>query len=120
MTGAVRPEKAEAATTGMNGGEESDRVVVPMNAAEQSAGAKPARRRWGREGREPRRTPVRSRTPPTQDGRGVSQGLAGVRKAARERKQERFTALLHHLTVDLLRESFLRFEARARRREWTG
>jgi len=32
--------------------------------------------------------------------------LRGVRKVARERKQERFTALLHHLTVDLLRESF--------------
>jgi hypothetical protein len=35
----------------------------------------------------------------------VSQGLGGVRQVARERKQERFTALLHHLTVDLLRES---------------
>jgi retron-type reverse transcriptase len=36
----------------------------------------------------------------------MSQGLNGVRKAARERKQERFTALLHHLSVGLLRESF--------------
>jgi group II intron reverse transcriptase/maturase len=36
----------------------------------------------------------------------MSQGLDGVRKAARERKQERFTALLHHLSVDLLRDSF--------------
>ena len=44
--------------------------------------------------------------PPAQDGSGVSQGLAGVRKAARERRQERFTTLLHHLTVDLLRVSF--------------
>jgi hypothetical protein len=32
--------------------------------------------------------------------------LAGVRKAARERKQERFTTLLHHLTIDLLREGY--------------
>jgi group II intron reverse transcriptase/maturase len=32
--------------------------------------------------------------------------LAGVRKAAREGKETKFTALLHHLTVDLLRESF--------------
>jgi retron-type reverse transcriptase len=45
-------------------------------------------------------------TPPAQDGRGVSQGLAGVRKVAKERKQERFTTLLHHLTHDLLRTSF--------------
>jgi RNA-directed DNA polymerase len=36
----------------------------------------------------------------------VSQGLGGVRQTARVRKQERFTALLHHLTIDLLRGSF--------------
>jgi RNA-directed DNA polymerase len=47
-----------------------------------------------------------SRTHPTQSGARVSQGLAGVRKAAREGKESKFTALLHHLTVDLLRESF--------------
>ena len=46
-------------------------------------------------------------TNPTQGGKkGVSQGLAGVRQAARERKGERFTALLHHLTPELLRASF--------------
>jgi len=45
-------------------------------------------------------------TYPTQSGKGVSQGLAGVRKAARENKEMKFTALLHHLTIDLLRESF--------------
>jgi len=47
-----------------------------------------------------------SRMRPTQSGRRMSQGLPGVRKAARERKQERFTALLHHLNVRLLRDSF--------------
>ena len=45
-------------------------------------------------------------TSSTQSGIRVPQGLAGVRKAARESKEGRFTALLHHLTVDLLRESF--------------
>jgi hypothetical protein len=45
-------------------------------------------------------------THPTQSGKGVSQGLAGVRKAARGNKEMRFTALLHHRTVDRLRESF--------------
>jgi len=44
-------------------------------------------------------------THPTQSGARVSQGLAGVRKAAREGKETKFTALLHRLTVDLLRES---------------
>jgi RNA-directed DNA polymerase len=38
-------------------------------------------------------------TSPTRSGERVSQGLGGVRQVARERKQERFTALLHHLTL---------------------
>jgi RNA-directed DNA polymerase len=45
-------------------------------------------------------------TSPTQSETRVSQGLEGVRKAAREHKEMKFTALLHHLTVDRLRESF--------------
>jgi RNA-directed DNA polymerase len=43
----------------------------------------------------------------------VSQGLAGVRKAARENKEMKFTALLHHLTADLLRESFYALKRKA-------
>ncbi len=54
-----------------------------------------------------------SNTRPTQSGKGVSQGLAGVRKAAREHKEMKFTALLHHLTVDLLRESFYSLKRKA-------
>ena len=38
-------------------------------------------------------------------------GIARCAKAARERKQERFTALLHHVTVDLLRDSFYALQA---------
>jgi hypothetical protein len=52
-------------------------------------------------------------THPTQSGKGVSQGLTGVRKAARENKEMKFTALLHHLTVDLLRESFYSLKRKA-------
>ncbi len=43
-----------------------------------------------------------SSTRPTQSGTRVSPGLAGVRKAAREHKETKFTALLHHVTIDLL------------------
>ena len=50
---------------------------------------------------------------PTQSGKRMSQGLDGVRKAARERKQERFTALLHHLSVGLLRDSFYALQRKA-------
>ena len=40
-------------------------------------------------------------------GRGrVSQALGRLRKAASQKKKEKFTALFHHLSVDLLRESF--------------
>jgi hypothetical protein len=35
------------------------------------------------------------------------------RKAARENKEMKFTALLHHLTVDLLRESFYSLKRKA-------
>src|ERR1039457_1086923 len=54
-----------------------------------------------------------SGTHPTQSGARVSQGLAGVRKAAREGQEIKFTALLHHLTVDLLRESFYALKRKA-------
>jgi group II intron reverse transcriptase/maturase len=36
----------------------------------------------------------------------VSQGLERIRQAARERKKERFTALLHHISVASLAEAF--------------
>ena len=42
----------------------------------------------------------------TQSRGVVSQGLEGVREAARKSKQTKFTALLHHLTVERLRGSF--------------
>src|SRR5947209_7774095 len=50
---------------------------------------------------------------PTQSGGSMSQGLARVRQAAKENKELKFTALLHHLTVDLLRESFYRMKREA-------
>ncbi len=49
----------------------------------------------------------------TQSRGSVSQGLDRVRQAARQRKKERFTALLHHVTVDLLREAFLALKRHA-------
>lgn len=54
-----------------------------------------------------------SGTHPTQSGARVSLGLAGVRKAAKEGREQKFTALLHHLTVGLLRESFYALKRKA-------
>jgi group II intron reverse transcriptase/maturase len=56
---------------------------------------------------------IQPHTSPTQSGERVSQGLNGVREAAKERKQERFTALLHHLNVDLLRKSYYALKRQA-------
>jgi len=56
---------------------------------------------------------VQSHMSPTQSGKHMSQGLNGVRQAAKERKQERFTALLHHLSLSLLRDSFYALKRQA-------
>jgi RNA-directed DNA polymerase len=98
-----RSAKALSHKAGMHVPEKSDRAEVPMNQpnkGEQSSAE-------AGEGRARIKENIgQSNTSPTQSGERVSQGLSGVRQAARERKQERFTALLHHLTVDLLRDSF--------------
>jgi group II intron reverse transcriptase/maturase len=49
----------------------------------------------------------------TQSETSVSQGLEGVRKAAKESKELKFTALLHHMTVGLLRDSFYALKRKA-------
>src|SRR5271157_6301695 len=83
--------------------EESHDAIVPMKPPNKGAQA-PAEVVEGRASI--KENTVESSTHPTQSGERVSQGLGGVRRVARERKQERFTALLHHLTVDLLRDSY--------------
>src|SRR5712671_4693991 len=90
--------------------EESDSGTVPMNHSNKS-GKPPAESEEGR----PliKENTHQSSTHSTQSEARVSQGLAGVRKAARERKGMQFTALLHHLTVGLLRESFYALKRKA-------
>ena len=105
-----RPEKAQSRNAGMHASEGSDHAIVPMNqpnneevfSAEAGEG-----RAWAKE------NIVQSNTSPTQSGKRVSQGLSGVRQAAKARKQERFTALLHHVTLDLLRDSFYALKRKA-------
>src|SRR5213592_2714244 len=82
--------------------EESHSGIVPMNHSNKDG--KPSAE--SAEGRPlTKENAGQPNTHSTQSGKGVSQGLAGVRKAARENKEMKFTALLHHLTVDLLRRS---------------
>ncbi len=105
-----RSAKAKNRTAGVNVQEKSDCAVVPVNQPNKEAQAS-AEVGEGRALVE--ENIARSYMSPTQSGKRMSQGLRGVRKAATERKQERFTALLHHLTVDLLRDSFFALQRRA-------
>ena len=107
---AGRPEKANSRNAGAHGAEESDRAEVPMNQPNKEAQAT-AEAGEGR-GRT-KENIAKSSMPPAQNGKGVSQGLSGVRRVARERKQERFTSLLHHLNVDLLRQSYYALKRKA-------
>jgi retron-type reverse transcriptase len=43
----------------------------------------------------------------------VTQALERIRQAARQRKKERFTALLHHVNIDTLRVAFFALKRRA-------
>src|SRR5215218_3679353 len=88
----------------MHGQERSDPAIVarkPTNVAGRPA-AEPVERRAGAEGNADQR-----RTRRAQDRVSVSQALGRVRRAARQRRRERFTALFHHLSPGLLREAFL-------------
>jgi RNA-directed DNA polymerase len=103
----------------MNGHEKSDPAIVAMKltnkaepSAERSAGepyaAESVEQRAGTKGNAGQQSTRR-----TQSRESVSQALERIRKVARERKKERFTALLHHINIDLLEEAFFELKANA-------
>src|SRR5947209_685917 len=83
--------------------EKSDSAIVagkPTNKAEQSV-AEPVEPRAEAEGNANQQSTRRA-----QDRESVSQALERIRQAARQRKKEKFTALFHHLTIELLEDAF--------------
>src|SRR6202165_1774953 len=87
----------------MHGREKSDPVVVagkPANKA-VSAAAELVEPRTGTKGNASQQSTHRA-----QDRQRVSHALERVRQAARQRKKERFTALLHHINIASLRLAF--------------
>ena len=86
-----------------NGPEKSDSAEVARKLANGGEGAPPesVERRVEAKGNTDktctRRTPSRE---------SATSGLERVRERARQEKKERFTALLHHVNVDLLRSAF--------------
>ena len=112
---AVKPDgrsagEGKSRTARMYASEESHSGILPMNRSNKD-------RKSLAESEEGRplikENAHQPNTHPTQSEERVSQGLARVRKAAREHKEMKFTALLHHLTVDLLRESFYSLKRKA-------
>src|SRR3984957_17935031 len=106
-----RSAKAQTHNADMPDPEKSDRAVIPMN---QPNKGKSFPAEVGEGSARTKENIVWSNTSPTQSGERVSQGLSGVRRAAKERRQERFTALLHHLSAGLLGQSKLIRSAKRR------
>jgi|SRR3954470_12782738 len=104
----------------MHGAEKSGLVIVagkPANKAEQPApegsaamlnAAEPVERRAGTKGNADQQSTRR-----TQSRVSVSQALERIRQVARERRKERFTALFHHIGIELLAEAFCELKADA-------
>lgn len=94
----------------MNGQEKSDSGIVagkPTNKAGQPA-AELVEPRPGAKGNAEQQHMHR-----TQSRARMSQSLDRVRKAARLRKKERFTAFFHHINVDTLRTAFYALRRKA-------
>jgi len=87
----------------MHGREKSDLAVGAEKLANKAAQAEtePVEQRAGAKGNAGQHSTRRA-----QNREGVSQGLERIRQAARQRKEEKFTALLHHLDTDALREAY--------------
>src|SRR6202048_4733828 len=87
----------------MHGREKSDSAIVavkPTNKAVPTA-AEPVEPRAGAKGNARQQSTHR-----TQGRERVAQALGRVRQAARQRRKERFTALLHPISIDCLRMAF--------------
>ena len=87
----------------MHDHEKSDSAIVaekPTNKAVPTA-AEPVEPRAGAKGNASQHSTHR-----TQGRERVSQALERVRQAARQRKKEKFTALLHHISINGLRMAF--------------
>jgi hypothetical protein len=87
----------------MHGQEKSDPAIVAVKRTNEA----------GQPAEEPAEPRARAKenaeqggTLRTQSREGASHDLERVRQAARLRKEERFTALLHHIDVDRLRDAY--------------
>jgi RNA-directed DNA polymerase len=87
----------------MNGPEESDPAIVAMNLANKIGPpiAEQGEPRAGTKGKADQHSTCRA-----QDRESVSHALDRIRQAARHRTKEKFTALFHHISPEVLRTAF--------------
>src|SRR6266403_5130136 len=104
----------------MHGHEKSDSAIVavkPTNKALHSAAEQSTAELFAAEPVEPRaetkRNAGQQSTCGTQGQISVSQALERIRRVAKERKKEKFTSRLHHISIDLLDEAFFELKEEA-------
>jgi RNA-directed DNA polymerase len=100
-------EKSDHAIVAMKPANKAGRFTAERSAAEPNA-AESVERRAGTKGNTGQQSTRR-----TQCRESMSQALERIRKVARERKKEKFTALLHHISIDLLGEAFFELKTDA-------
>ena len=107
---AERPEKALGRTSGVHVFGESDGSIVPEKQANKADGsaAEPVEGRGPTKGND---LPT-GHVPDAEPGQR-GHGWQGVREAAKRDQKMRFTALLHHVTVDRLRASYFELKRSA-------
>ena len=105
-----RLEKATSSTSTMHAGGESDEQVVPAKRSnnEERSSAESVEGSGSTKG-----NTEEAHTCRTQGREHVSQGLGGVREAARRDRKPKFTARLHPVTTDLLRDSYYSLKRQA-------
>ena len=94
----------------MNGAKKSDSLIVPAKPANK-AGHPAAELVEGSSGT--KRNAKLQSTVRTQSREAVSQAQDRIRGAVTRGKKEKLTALLHHITVDVLRQAFFNLKKRA-------
>jgi RNA-directed DNA polymerase len=98
--------KGERHKPGVGNDEKSDAPIVPVNDPNEGGGSTPPLAE-GREGRGAAKgNSERSPAPRTQSRTSASTRLDAIRELARRSRKTRFTALMHHVTPELLTESF--------------
>ena len=106
----VRVGKAERRKPMMHDFKKSESPIIAMNATNNpgQTGAESPERRGDTKGNV---STISTRR--TQSRESVSPGLARIRQQAKAQAKLRFTALLHHVSVDLLRQSYLALKRKA-------